>query len=267
MDINAYSKALMAKEFDKASEIRRASVPNKVCKFVPLGHSDEEDLKRLAALKARELWFSPVGSYNDPYEFKGLYIDDERLRQSGYTATGIANIHKTFSVIGMRGLVCCFSAGNYQEAPMWAYYANNAQGFCVEYTVVNKASLQEVQYASKPCDVTGIATDLFNSALKDSRWKDSTDSRLAVEILLLNNVIKHKSWRHEREYRIVIPGKFDRGLALPLEDAGLEESKILIGISCSPENEAKLREIGDELKVPVNRLQATKDSYFAEEKQ
>lgn len=167
MDISDYSNAVLAGDFEKAFELKHKSIPEKVYKFFPLGISDEADKQRLESLGLKQLWFSPVSNYNDPYECKGLYIDDDKLRQAGYNDKLVSAVHSVLDIFGSQGLVCCFSAADYRSIPMWAYYANQSKGFCVEYDVINPRVLCEVRYESEPHDVTRTVSSLFCETMKN----------------------------------------------------------------------------------------------------
>lgn len=266
MNVSDYSMALLRGDFKEACKIRQESIPPKLYKFFPLDVSEEKDLRILNTLKAGELWFSPISSFNDPYEYMGLFIKEERLKQAGYDDALIAAINKTLTTIGGQGLVCCFSATDCCAAPMWAYYANWAKGFCVEYDVISPCAIREVLYESAPLDVTGIVARLLKSAIdKGLKGSFSIDDKISIELLSTNTCIKHKSWEHEQEYRIVLPVEEGKGCSLPVASSGLKTNRIILGLRCSHDKE--IIEIADRLGVRVSKLYKTKESYFAEENQ
>lgn len=266
MDIQSYSKALLSGDFEGALKIKRDSIPEKLYKYIPLGQSQEEDSKRIKTLAENRLWLSPVSAYNDPYELQGLYIDENKIYEAGYDAKIIARVREVFDSICKNQLVCCFSAADYRAMPMWAYYANCSKGLCIEYSVINPSPLCEVFYEPKPQEVTKTITNLLLSALNRGIGALTEDkNRISMEILRNGAYIKHSSWKHEKEYRISIPIETDRGRSFLSTDLGLKATHIRLGIQCSEENEAKIKDVAHMLKVQISKMRATEDSFFAEE--
>lgn len=264
MNIPNYSEALFRGNLNEAFRVKREAIPTKIYKFIPLGISEEADRNKLSTLENDELWFSPISSFNDPYEYLGLHIDNEKLNRAGYGDELISAVHEVLKAIGGQGLVCCFSAADYRAAPMWAYYANWSKGFCVEYDVVDPRPLREVLYEPKPCDVTSIVANLLKDAL-DKNPGDSFDAQSAItmELLSANTCIKHESWKHEQEFRIVIPVESNRGCSLPVSSSGLKTCRIILGIQCNCRQ--KIEAIGRSLNIEVSKLIKSEKSFFSEE--
>jgi hypothetical protein len=143
--------------------------------------------------------------------------------------------------------VCSFFASAPTDALMWAHYADNHKGYCVEYSVErhpHPAELFEVDYVSKwPLDVEPIEL-LFCPA------------PTVVRIL----TTKRSTWSHEREYRLV------RTLALEGDSAGngcsvarpswLMPMRVIGGmhLNRSPERVDGLIELASALGVPRARM-------------
>lgn len=104
MNVSDYSAALLKGDFKEACKIEQESIPPKLYKYFPLGVSEEKDHEILNTLKADELWFSPISGFNDPYEYMGLFIKEERLKQAGYDDAMIAAVNKTLTTISGQGL-------------------------------------------------------------------------------------------------------------------------------------------------------------------
>ena len=68
---------------------------------------------------------------NDPFEFAGIYIDEMKLRDSGWSPDTIAGIKQDLMDLFF---LASFSS-NMNNLPMWAHYANNHAGYCVQYKV------------------------------------------------------------------------------------------------------------------------------------
>lgn len=81
----------------------------------------------------KKAWYSRYAELNDPYE--GRYINKSNDPAFDY-------LIKTY-------LVCCFSKNN-NNFLMWAHYAENHKGICLEYDVEEEAyktSFMEITYA------------------------------------------------------------------------------------------------------------------------
>ena len=113
----------------------------------------------------------------------------------------------------------CLSNTDENNMPMWAYYANNHQGFCVEYLL---------------CDM-----------------QKKYIFPVTLQMLILSLAAKHKSWEHEREYRIICHR--DDFPAIP--------SKIYIGLNCKEEYRKELIEVGRSIDVcKVYQMEFDEDS-------
>ena len=264
MNIPEYSEALFRGNLNEAFRVKQEAIPSKIYKFIPLGISKEADGNKLRTLENDELWFSPISSFNDPYEYMGLFIDDEKLKEAGYNDELISAVREVLKVIGGQGLVCCFSAADYRSAPLWAYYANWSKGFCVEYEVVDPRLVREVLYEPKPRDVTGIVANLLKDALDKTPGKSfNVQSTIAMELLSANTCMKHESWKHEQEFRIVIPVESNRGCSLPVSSSGLKTRRIILGLQCDFTQE--IEAIGCSLNIEVSRLIKSEKSFLSEE--
>lgn len=88
--------------------------------------------------------------------------------------------------------------------PMWAHYASNHSGFCVEYNTnedINfKASLFPVQYTDERIDITNIMdslakelTDSVENGIKNNIKEIKIYNFILVWISTYYSCIKHKS--------------------------------------------------------------------------
>ncbi len=112
-------------------------------------------------------------------------------------------VAKVRNYLRKRTGVCCFFQGEPKHPLMWAHYANNHTGFCIEYEIEHTDNqLLEVNYTTVP--------------VKPS----------IVELLLcpeetLLRILTRKSleWNYEKEFRLIHPNKFyndERGEIIPL---------------------------------------------------
>jgi len=89
--------------------------------------------------------------------------------------------------------VACFSKTN-QSILMWSHYAQNHQGFCIEYDFNGwecKKFLHPVHYVKNRHYVTGDFSDSLNPSLGNA--------------IIDAALYKSSEWSYEKEWRIVIP--------------------------------------------------------------
>lgn len=245
--MSEYFQALLDGDIDKAEELRRLGIPNKLVKFFQLDDT-EMDEKRLRSLAKNELWLSNVSKFNDPYELKGMVIDRRKLEDSGCSEAEINSLREllNFSDYG----VSCLSANSVDYLPMWAYYTNNHRGFCVEYEVVGKGCIWEVAYEDKRIKLASIARQ-FSEALETKTKSEELDRRIRfyTSILIHCLLVKSLSWRHENEYRVIwdIDGK--DGMCFPAAKFGLKPARIITGVNCSKKSIDRINAISNDLSL------------------
>lgn len=142
--------------------------------------------------------------------------------------------------------------------PMWAYYANNHQGFCVEYLLcdMQKKYIFPVTYEPERVSANSITTNLLYEYMKmkeeGREYTDtSADANVYLQMLILSLAAKHKSWEHEKEYRIICYR--DDFPAIPF--------KIYIGLNCKEEYKKELIEVGRSIDgCKVYQMEFNEDS-------
>ncbi|MCI7396309.1 MAG: DUF2971 domain-containing protein [Erysipelatoclostridium ramosum] len=239
MKINAYFQLLLEGKEQEAEKVHISTIPNKLIKFIWLDESEKDDLKFLT-LKRDEMWFAHKKSLNDPYEYKGMLIDKEKLIKAGYP---IKTIEKYQTIFDLNDYgVTCLSSNSIDYLPMWAYYTNNRKGFCVEYEVIKKDCIHEVLYEPESIKVASLIIEYIKSINSGQKEKAYYYSKIISQ----NFFIKAKSWEHEKEYRIVYSiDENSDGINVPVYNLGIRTSRIVAGINCSEDNKKKLNEISN----------------------
>lgn len=243
MKINEYLKLLSEGKIDEARKVRISTIPDKLIKFVWLDES-EKDEKKFLSLQREQIWFAQKDLLNDPYEYKGMLLDREKMSSAGVSSAAIEKCQTLFDFSDYG--VTCLSSNNIDYLPMWAYYTNNHKGFCVEYEVIKKECIHEVLYEPERIKVASLILQSRDAIL--SRQIEKTNFYTAL--FLQNLFIKAKSWEHEKEYRIVYPiGDNSIGMNVPVYKLGMRTSRIVAGINCSEDNIMKLNKISNSLGV------------------
>lgn len=96
--------------------------------------------------------------------------------------------------------------------PMWVYYANNHSGFCVEYVIDRKLKkfMYPVSYDDTRVPGNSIVGNIINQTfdlIKEGNGEDDMSGELNAlnHIAYLSLTSKHKSWKHEKEIRALVP--------------------------------------------------------------
>ncbi|AGF57264.1 hypothetical protein B0P06_004443 [Clostridium saccharoperbutylacetonicum] len=101
--------------------------------------------------------------------------------------------------------------------------------------------------------IIGKFVYLAIAAAKGEIPPDNADLKL-YQFLMINNLcIKHESWLHENEYRVLLPNieKVLYGKRVPLDEIGVKIKSIFLGKYCSMRNKKKLFEISQKLGINI----------------
>lgn len=255
MLVNSEEAIIRDEVFKMLYQIIRLHIPDTVYKYFSLDVSEKRDKENLETLFKGKVYMSEINGFNDPFDGRAFFYnpkeleDVERLKHCG------GRLIEDFCEFVR---VACFTANGVQSMPMWAHYANNHRGFCVEYDVKNsldlKSNLFPVQYTDQRLD---ISSEMIKQAIKISNAIDATkqkgdlvtmleDKTLIYLPQLLYN-IKHLSWSYEKEYRCIIASNAD---GMPFINA--KPKAIYIGRDCNNKKAQYLFDIADEHGVCAN---------------
>lgn len=200
------------------------------------------------------VWFSNPEKQNDPYEFNGIYWDEDRLLAAGVQQGSIDNAKE---LLFHRLCLSAFTSNMSNNLSMWAHYANNHHGYCVKYRVGNKRTFRNVIYG----DQRKALTNTFLHFLQQADLGENLGNRDFINEALKDSAIlqdkffyKHISWAYEHEYRALYP--FDGttfGTNVPISELSLTVDTIYSGINCSDGNKEKLAQIASTLGVPCKK--------------
>ena len=253
-------------------------MPEYLYKFVSLDNEWIDGVKskekeqmnenKLCSLRKNEIWFSTPEHLNDPYEFRGIYVDYDQLKEDGISRQEVDDLQHLFED---DFVLSSFTLSMEDNFPMWAHYANNHRGFCIKYKVVDPAFITKVRYTTQRHMLTaGIRRAVKISHELKSKGVDLREKRLMVKlqkaymrVLSQNYSTKHKSWCYEEEYRIIAE-RSDKdnpyGQYVPAEKVGLCVDAVFTGCKCA--HHEKIREIAACLGVPCCQCQADKKDFL-----
>lgn len=248
------------RHFQEALEYRASTIPDYIYKFFWLSDNEEENKKRFDTLRESQLWFAAPSKQNDPYEFKTMYLNKAKLRDIGFTDENILETERLL----MSCAICCFVGNSSDNMPMWAHYANQHQGYCVKYKVINKYGIRNVLYEPDRIPIATILANFLHRAKEfDEGIGDETDAQFYATILQENYFMKHISWASEHEYRIIHPMEDINSIGekINVEDVGLEVIEIICGYKCKDAHVKQLKAIAGSLNVPCNKCSISETTF------
>lgn len=243
--------------------IARLQVPKRLYKYFSLSTDNILNMKKLDTLAAQQVYMADVEELNDPYDGYGYICDrasiERALRSAGFDFDPA--ILDFASMLRIASFTSCAA----DSMPMWAHYAGNHEGYCVEYCLDGEnANLTRdvfpVQYTDTRIDITEpVKRELLNqltisklSLFSGGNMKVDVQKLVFLAILLEN--VKQTSWAYENEYRLTIPTA-----SSPSKFAGATPHAIYIGMNCDDghkhtEDRKRLLSIGADLDIPVYEM-------------
>lgn len=261
---NKYFEFLHNGLINEAIMYRASCVPDYLYKFFWLSENPEDDgnKKRLQTLEDNQLWFAAATAQNDPYEFRGIYLDEEKLLELGVTPESISNAAELL----LKGvLLTSFTANMSDNLPMWAHYANNHRGFCVKYMVGKKQAIRNVTYEDKRISIANIFCNFLQAAHQSATVFDQhayLQAQIYATIMQEMFFLEHRSWEYEHEYRGLYPVEIENtGMNVSLADLGLSVLEIYCGINCCEHNKKRLSDIATKLGVPCKECRISSHNF------
>lgn len=225
------------------------TLPKYIYKYYSLNDNSELNKSKLECLNDGKIYVSSRSDFNDPYDDKG-YMYRKGIVENCAIQLGMKWILPDIYPDYKR--IACFTQSGTNNMSMWAHYANNHEGYCVEYAEENNFELYSmllpVEYVKQKIDLT----DMICKRLEMVR--NQGDTKLLEDALewcsRFLSCIKHESWESERELRFCC----DQNLpCMPHFNA--VPSKIYIGAMCSKRYEDILNQIGKSLSIPVYKME------------
>lgn len=151
-------------------------------------------------LEKNQIWFSKVGTLNDPYE--GTFIIDEKYRNAFnfifYNKRNLvqelfkARIEVANVQNKMAGILSLTT--DKDNLLMWSHYAENHEGYILEYDINSQSFNPIGEHAKYNNNVQLIKIKYTNKPI-------SQDIRHKAKFSQLFN--KSKCWNYEKEYRFI----------------------------------------------------------------
>lgn len=133
MDYDRYIELYRQGKFQEAVEYKATQVPTRLVKYYSLNDNVTVNKSKLQYLKEQRIFLSTASGFNDPFEGKFFKFDKDKLEKSGWDKEMVVDYY-TSVANGFR--YTCLSNTDENNMPMWAYYANNHQGFVLNICYV-----------------------------------------------------------------------------------------------------------------------------------
>ena len=243
----------------------RNELPHKIYKYYQLSDDNKRNELRLTSVKNNKIWASTCFEFNDPFECQYLYLNEDDLLQMGIPNP--ENAKKIWdSIMGQirqRITTICFTQ-NPNDMPMWAHYANEHKGFCVEYEVKNYKNLYPVFYSENRMKAQTLFIDLIYSFFN----KEAKSEKLSTlfKYIILTSAFKDKSWESEHEIRAIFMNSLNdmtpKGKLFDCKTIGIHPTKIYIGAKCCSDHIEELVEIANELNITYEKCMLSCDENY-----
>ncbi|WP_458398213.1 DUF2971 domain-containing protein [Anaerotignum sp.] len=240
-----------------------------------------DSIEKLDAVKNQKMWYSAPCNFNDVFDCdisideNGVFnsavqmIPDKRgvrpgslmwrqLKQTIHLE--IRSLRDTFESMKMTMGISCLSESE-NSLLMWAHYANNHRGICVEYELmeINK------QLGFSPVPV--IYSD-ERVALHSINQETVEEDTLNVFIKSLTS--KSSEWSYEKEWRIIRENTVcgdswnseNKGALLDM----IRPKSVILGCMATPEFEKKVYEYCEEYKIDLYKMEKDLDLYHLKKK-
>lgn len=154
-------------------------------------------------------------------------------------------IDDTFHVVSL--------STEYDNRLMWAHYANDHKGFCIEYDF-NTVKGSDICSCVFPVVYSRIRPKYLWRAAFSAK---SQDEKAAFEALMLSLLTKDDVWSYEREWRILVSaGRHGSEISAP------PISCIYLGALCNTRNKNRVLAIAKKLRIPVKQMVIDRGEYL-----
>ncbi len=250
-DLKRYEKIIYDEiNFKRAVEYKEESLKKqKIYKFIKLrdipncssvnccDYFAAKNKRNINAIKDDKLWLSKYWNLNDPFEYNKIYLSEPQNKESDYGYILMKNI---FEHIKENILLTCFTQDIENNLPMWAHYANNHKGFCVQYEVDNPKLITPVIYGDFKNKINNGLMEYINLCVKKNMTPKEVEYLNEMNSLIIQCFsYKNTIWSYEKELRLFnfkylensdeIKGI--KGKAFDLNDLGIKLTGVYLGIN------------------------------------
>lgn len=232
-------------------------IPNTLSKFYSFTDDEKLNESKISAFLDNWSWFDYANNQNDELEFKMIDNVDEQVPVNTINAVS----KQMFDEIRKKLLLCCFSSNDYKNKKMWNEYANNYNGYYINYGINRKEIFTQVHYQDNQLFFTGlfipfiISCDKFEySKIETERKHYEEINNKLVDFYKLLYSLKETKWQEENEYRIISSPFSGYDNRVSNVFLGLKSKYIVIGYNCNENNKNRLIEISKKKNIKCYQL-------------
>lgn len=206
-----------------------------------------------------------LGSRNPWEEIQNLILDQEEDESKKKEIKKVVNrilqmqmdamIERSYRK-AMRALKVCSFSTRYDSLLMWAHYADNHKGICIEY---NTTEFEYSDYRARflfPVIYTDKLLDVTDLLVGDS--KDINIYRYT-----LSSLCKSECWSYEHEWRLVFPhGVIENEQSYHYN----RPSRVYLGSRIDSSDQRKIEEIAVETGIELKKMVLSKCHYQLEDR-
>lgn len=210
-----------------------------------------------------------------------------RLLSSEFQETLKNNPKVVKDLFSNHGALCLMGKNN--NIPMWAYYADNHKGCCVEFEcdfsyICEKANIDPEKiekFISEINEGSGILSfglKQYSQEFMFTRVRYENDMPVIhfeefikiqnqyeqIEYVVKNSLgVKYAEWRHENEFRLIANSNSEECGLLPLKDYApfLKVTGVIAGSFIEQEKESRLRKLITEHNLKYYKALCSESSY------
>ena len=261
--------------YEKIGEFYYFNAPKYLYKYY------SENPLNLDAIKKHEMWYSAPCNFNDAFDCdisineKALFecflkeaSQERRIRQGssgwmnlkGVVHKQIHNLQEEFEETKRTTGISCLSESD-SSLLMWAHYANNHKGMCVEY---------ELLKISNQLKFTPVPVIYTNDRVTLSSLESENLDRDTMKIFVESITTKSSEWNYEKEWRIIRDeaacgtrwNKAAKGALLEM----IRPTSITLGCRAEGDFEKSVRGYCEKEKVTLYKMEKNKDKYQLDKK-
>ncbi|MFR4980087.1 MAG: DUF2971 domain-containing protein [Clostridium neonatale] len=264
MGFNQFNNIVEKEGLDSAIKYKNEYIPKRLFQYNALldkryNNYIEKNEKRLESLKENKIYVTNYRCFNDPFEFEMLSVDMDKLQKENYD---IKEIDKFLNAFKNKILVACFTTIN-DNMSMWAHYANNHKGYCVEYEITNTEKIYPVFYEqfrnNNSKELTNMVRELYDYYSNLNNHKEEFYKIFSYFYLSL--CCKNKFWEYENEYRMLYKTdeiEVNTEKVIKIEDEDMNVKSIYIGYKCEDYYVNELINISKKIKCNVYKMDFNK---------
>ncbi|EGT4214477.1 TPA: DUF2971 domain-containing protein [Clostridioides difficile] len=261
-----YIEHMYKYSFSEAAKYKNKELKNKrIYKFIPFTDELEcennnckkcpyinKNQRTINSLINKKIWLSKSNNLNDPFELKIIYADKERVSKKTYNSNVL---NYMLDVIISNVYLTCFTSDFKNNMPMWAHYANNYNGLCLEFKIVNPKNIYPVIYEENDrIKFNNTLSDYLTLCIKDFKGElDEIGQKYQQELAkVISTTFAYKDyvWNYEREYRLLYsdgePREDVKGILLNMKETGIELTGIYIGNRIDEKYKTDIKNIAKE---------------------